>query len=195
MNWFISDTHYGHKNIVKGISEWSDKSGCRDFDDLYTHDSYSINLINMNVQENDTLWHLGDWSFGGKQNIKRFRNYIMCKNVHLITGNHDHHMIRHPQEYEGLDMFQSIQPYKELVIDDLMLVLSHYPMESWNCQERGSIHLHGHVHGNLKHVIPNRWDVGVDALGLINVDALRRLHVPIGISRHTEVNGGNSFGN
>ena len=31
MIWFTSDTHYNHKNLVKGISRWEDKSGCSDF--------------------------------------------------------------------------------------------------------------------------------------------------------------------
>ena len=30
--WFTSDTHYSHKNICRGVSNWD--SGYRDFDSL-----------------------------------------------------------------------------------------------------------------------------------------------------------------
>jgi calcineurin-like phosphoesterase family protein len=42
------------------------------------------------VKENDILYHLGDFSFGGWMNVWRFRSQINCKNIHLILGNHDY---------------------------------------------------------------------------------------------------------
>ena len=26
--FFTADTHYGHKNIVRGVSDWDDKNTC-----------------------------------------------------------------------------------------------------------------------------------------------------------------------
>lgn len=93
MIWFTSDTHYAHKNICKGTSEWkgSDEQ-LRKFDTLEEMNSCILKGINDNVKEDDELYHLGDWSFGGIQNIWEFRKQIECKNIHLIYGNHDQHI-------------------------------------------------------------------------------------------------------
>lgn len=48
--------------------------------------------INKVVGQDDTLWHLGDWSFGGIESIWKFRSRIICKNIHLVYGNHDEHI-------------------------------------------------------------------------------------------------------
>jgi calcineurin-like phosphoesterase family protein len=51
-----------------------------------------VDNINNKVGENDILIHLGDWSFGGFDKIVEFRERIKCKNIHLVLGNHDHHI-------------------------------------------------------------------------------------------------------
>ena len=53
-----------------------------------------INAINSKVGENDELYHLGDWSFNGIENIWNIRKQIKCKTIHLVFGNHDHHIER-----------------------------------------------------------------------------------------------------
>ena len=32
--FIFSDPHFGHKNIVRSVSSWDDKSGCRDFNSI-----------------------------------------------------------------------------------------------------------------------------------------------------------------
>ena len=49
-----------------------------------------VNSINSVVREDDILIHLGDWSFGGIEQIWEFRKRIQCKNIYLFLGNHDH---------------------------------------------------------------------------------------------------------
>jgi len=90
--FFTSDTHFHHKNIVAGTSEWDDKRECRDFDTLEEHNAKLVQNINALVKPNDILYHLGDWSFGGVERIWEFRKQLHCKNIHLILGNHDHHI-------------------------------------------------------------------------------------------------------
>lgn len=51
-----------------------------------------IKSINDTVKEDDTLYHLGDWSFGGYHNIWNFRKRIICKDIRFVFGNHDHHI-------------------------------------------------------------------------------------------------------
>lgn len=138
MIWFISDTHYHHRNIVRGISQWTDKSGCRNFDTQQEHDDFVVDLINQSVHRHDTLYHLGDWSFGGKDKIRELRDRINCERVHIIYGNHDHHI---QAVFGNMDLlFQSRQHYRELAIAGQSVVLCHYPIESWNSMERGAIH-------------------------------------------------------
>lgn len=90
--YFISDPHYGHKNIVREVSEWSDTSRCRDFNDVERMNHTIVDSINSTVRENDILFCLGDWSFGGVENVWKFRKRLVCKNIHLVLGNHDHHI-------------------------------------------------------------------------------------------------------
>ena len=90
--YFCSDPHYHHKNIVKGISNWDDISGCRPFNTIEEHNQTIVNGINNVVDKDDTLYCLGDWSFGGIDKIWEFRKQINCHNIHLILGNHDHHI-------------------------------------------------------------------------------------------------------
>ena len=91
--FFTSDTHYAHKNICVGVSEWDDKTkSCRKFQTLEEMNELIVNNINKYVKENDILYHLGDWSFGGINNIWEFRKRINCKNIYLVPGNHDHHI-------------------------------------------------------------------------------------------------------
>ena len=44
------------------------------------------------------------------------------------------------------------------------IVLCHYPMHEWNGGfGKGTLHLHGHTHGNIGKSFKERaWDVGVD---------------------------------
>ncbi len=73
-----------------------------------------VDNINSIVGENDVLIHLGDWSFGGFDNIAEFRSRIVCKNVHLTYGNHDHHIRRNKDDIQSI--FSSTQDYMYLDI-------------------------------------------------------------------------------
>ena len=50
-----------------------------DFKTLEEHNKALIKAINSTVGENDTLYHMGDWSFGEKKNIYQFRFALKCK--------------------------------------------------------------------------------------------------------------------
>lgn len=89
--WFTSDPHYWHKNIAGSkVSSW--ESGYRNFNDEQEMSRHIVKIWNQTVSEDDILYCLGDWCFGGLQNIWNFRKQLRCKNIHLILGNHDEHI-------------------------------------------------------------------------------------------------------
>ena len=170
--WLTSDTHYGHSNIVRGVTNWRNAEGeipieqVRDFSDIETMNELMVENINNNVDKNDWLIHLGDWSFGGYDKIQEFREKINCNNIVLILGNHDHHIQRDIPKFRK--MFNHIANYEELKISrkndaNNTLVLCHYPIISWNQMHHGSFMLHGHQHlkGERKFGQGKRMDIGL----------------------------------
>lgn len=189
--WFTSDTHYWHKNITYGESVWKNKeTGCRKFNTTQEMSRHIVYQINKYVDKDAILFHLGDWSFGGINNIWNFRKQINCKNIYLVSGNHDHHIIKNAElpnvrrvepysqtledgkpisgEYPDYVLAQSLfknvftNQIVELEIDHYLFLLLHYPMQNWDDRHKQSIHLHGHTHGTLP-LIPYRLDVGLDS--------------------------------
>ena len=175
--WFTSDTHYDHKNICAATTNWVGAENLtHNFSSLERMNDELVFWINQRVGQDDILFHLGDWSFNGFENIRKFRERIICKNVHLILGNHDHHIERNKDNIQSI--FSSVNHYLQLevkreltsgqmkvgVLGHIKFVLMHYPIASWNGMNDGVIHLHGHVHlpNNLRVADGKAMDVGVD---------------------------------
>ena len=166
--WIISDTHFGHKNICRGVTAWRLPDGSvpisqtRDFDSIGEMNEMIVNNINSVVGQDDVLIHLGDWSFGGFENIKIFRDRIVCKDIHLILGNHDEHIEKNRDGVQ--ELFTSVNHYTKLMYKFETLVLMHYPIDSWDGLNKGHIHLHGHCHLPQQKVFGKgrRMDVGID---------------------------------
>ncbi len=166
--WITSDTHYSHKNICRGVTAWRTKEGeipvsqTRDFATIEKMNSSIVNNINEVVGQDDMLIHLGDWSFGGFEQVREFWDRIICKNIHLALGNHDHHIEKNRDGSQGL--FKSVSHYNTLEIGQFKFRLMHYPISSWDGLGKGVMHLHGHCHlpNNLKLSKGQRMDVGMD---------------------------------
>jgi len=166
--WITSDTHYHHKNICRGVTNWRTQDGkipvnsTRDFQTLDEMGDAIVNNINSKVGQDDTLIHLGDVAFGGFDKLEQFLDRLICKNIYLVLGNHDHHI----KNNRGFikDRFMSVQNYMEVNIEDENFVLCHYPLQSWHGLNKGVIHLHGHVHLSAQNKWGNgkRLDVGMD---------------------------------
>lgn len=216
MVYFASDTHYGHKNICRGVSEWVDdgtheQQRTRDFDTLEEMNDAIVDGINSVVGEDDVLYHLGDWSFGGIQNIWELRKRIKCKNIHLILGNHDHHIendkrlpnvrsfyasrelinladsYNHDEVYRDVtarELFKSIDHVKTVTIGKHTFFLSHYAHRVWNRSHHGVIHLYGHSHNTIDNNWGKSMDVGIDA-----VFAFRGKYRPLSVTEILEIMG------
>ena len=156
--WFTSDTHWGHRNITgPSVSRWD--SGYRNFRTTQEMNDTLISNINKYVKEDDILYHLGDWSFGGKDSVLNFRNSLICKNIHLILGNHDEYIENDLEFYR--QHFASIERSYSGYIGKNYFHISHYSHRIWPKSHRGSIHLYGHSHGTLPG-FSKSMDVGVD---------------------------------
>ena len=181
--FFTSDTHYNHKNICRGVSNWRNKEGfvpvaqTRDFEDLDKMNATIVNNINSVVGQNDILIHLGDWSFGGFDSIKEFRDRIVCQNIYLAYGNHDHHIQNNRQDIQSIftktfqyEVLQVKYPSKGKIIGNKYeFVIDHYPIASWHDMNNGRFHLFGHVHlpSNKKLMGGRSMDIGMDGNDLM----------------------------
>jgi calcineurin-like phosphoesterase family protein len=154
MNFFTSDTHYGHANIIKYSS--------RPFSSVEEMNDALVKKINDKVGVDDCLWHLGDFAMGGSQNVKEFRDRINCRNINLILGNHDNIKV----VTQG-NLFNNIYDFHETKVEGRRIVLCHYALKVWNKSHHGSYHLYGHSHGTLPDD-PNSlsFDIGVDCHNL-----------------------------
>ena len=166
--WITSDTHYGHKNICRGVTSWRLPDGSipinktRDFDTIEEMNEAIVDGINSVVGQDDILIHLGDFSFGGFENIQKFRDRIICKEIHLILGNHDTHIENNKGDVQ--ELFTSVNHYTRLLYKNKTFVLFHFPISSWDSLNKGHIHLHGHVHlpTNLRFGKGKKMDIGMD---------------------------------
>ena len=175
--WVCSDPHYNHKNICRGETNWRTFDGevpveqTRDFQTVEKMNEAIVNGINWNVGQDDILICLGDWSFGGFESIKQFRDRIVCQNVHLVLGNHDHHIERNRENIKSI--FSSVCEYLRIVVMEPIkkdqtkrheFVCMHYPIQSWDGLNKGIPHLHGHVHlpNERKFGRGRKMDVGFD---------------------------------
>jgi len=123
-----------------------------------------VKNINKVVGQNDTLWFLGDWCFGGKNNYyqiaREFRDRITCRTINLIFGNHDQRNIR--------DLFNESYDLFEINVNGQKIVMCHYAMLTWNKSNRSTYSLYGHSHANLEQwaesIMPGRlsMDIGID---------------------------------
>ena len=153
--WFTADTHYMHKNIVRGESDWEDLSGCRPFETKEEMNAEIVDGINKYVKKDDILFFLGDWSFGGFDNIEEFRKQLDVDTIHFILGNHDHHVLNDKNGIRSL--FTSVENYRFIDIDGQGMALCHYPIISWERAYRHAWMIHGHTHNMLPHKDTIQW--------------------------------------
>lgn len=135
--WITSDSHYSHRNIVKGVSNWSNKDSCRDFETVEQMNDVIVSNYNV-VPADDLIIHHGDFSFGGIEQMYEFASRIKCKNIILVRGNHDNKI--------DSKLFLQVFSYFEFVVNSKLFCSFHYPIKDWNEKNRGSIHIFGHSH-------------------------------------------------
>lgn len=175
--FFTSDTHFFHKNILKGMTSW----GTRPFSTPEEHNDYLIEQWNKTIPEDGVVFHLGDFCFAGIQQWENIRKRLNGK-IHLVLGNHDLHNISTNSE-RAQALFEDITFQKIIYIDEQLIYLNHFPFLCMSGVYSNYVHNHvhnrkptwqlfGHVHSGpesksidvarLIHLFPTQYDVGVD---------------------------------
>lgn len=155
--YLTSDLHFMHKRI---------KEFAPNFRPWETMEEMTEALIAAWNEKAKTLgtkmYHLGDFCFGTPEETDLIASRLNGE-ITFIVGNHDYSKHR-----EVLEKYGEVKYYEEVKYKKKFFVLCHYPIASWNKQGRGSIHLHGHSHGNFPdHLFGKMMDVGWDAVGKI----------------------------
>lgn len=147
--WFCSDHHFGHENIITFC-----KRPFRTVDEM---NSKMVEIHNLRVKPEDTVYFLGDVAFCDP---RRFVSQ-MNGHKHLIIGNHDHKRMKDLKRCSWGWM-------KDVHLletgDSPYIWLSHYAHRSWPNSFHGAWHLYGHSHGLIPDT-PTSMDVGVDCHG------------------------------
>lgn len=136
--WVISDTHYGHVNIVK-FEPMRQAWGL-------TWDTMTETMIQAwerTVGANDTVYHIGDFAMGLPENMPKYRARLPGRII-LIRGNHD--------KRPNLWLTDKDQMHTVLELDHPTLghlVMRHDPHD-YTAEEaaRADLLIHGHLHSN-----------------------------------------------
>lgn len=161
-SFFLSDTHYGHSNIVKYSKRpfASDREIAEDVIDKETIDAHDECLIanwNAMVKQGDDVYFLGDFAFKNVEKAASIRRRLNGT-IFFIEGNHDQ------AAFKIRDRFAWYDSVKKVRVNDKEFFLSHYAHRVWLKSHHGCIHLYGHSHNSLPDD-PNAlsMDVGIDA--------------------------------
>ena len=135
MNYYISDTHFGHANIIHFDG--------RPFKDTLEMEQTLIKNWNEKVTKEDVVYILGDfcWSKEKSEWLKILDQLNGSK--YLIRGNHD---LKNPPAAVK-NKFCQITDYKEITDNGKRIIMSHYPILFYRSSyNEGVWHFCGHTH-------------------------------------------------
>ena len=151
---FWSDTHFNHKCEHWDIPLWK----ARGFDSVEEHNERLIQRWNQKSNSETIFFHLGDFIFGlnSIQHFKEIIQKVSFKRLYIMPGNHCSGWKQVFEEQRGnvwnVDRDKKVifvPNYLEAIVNGQPIVMSHYPILSFNGQSKRSVCLYGHVHGNL----------------------------------------------
>lgn len=161
--WIISDTHFGHENIIRYCN--------RPFANAKEADEKMIENWNSVVKHEDIVYHLGDVYFGqnGVGALPQLKG-----RKRLILGNHDDGKDQLLHKY-----FQKIMVWR--MFPEFGLLLTHVPVHESSLERHerpdlvyNLVNVHGHIH-EKEAPSPLHRNVSVEQINYtpINIDELR----------------------
>lgn len=156
MDYFISDLHLGHVNIISYCN--------RPFDSLEQMHREIIYKWNQKVSKKDVVWILGDFALADIKSITEWQERLNG-NKRLILGNHDRHSIK--QYYEA--GFKRVYDMPILYKDTI--ALSHYPLNV-SFMSNWFQNIHGHIHDRAAAptVTHHSFNVCADVMGFVPLE-------------------------
>ncbi len=131
--WFISDTHFGHKNILK-----FDPAQARCWKDIEARDKAMVEMWNATVKPEDEVFHLGDVTLGrGSGWLGPLLKGLNGKKF-LLLGNHDKFPVSWYMEH--FTILRQPFPWRN------HFALTHAPIHPMCLSGRFKWNIHGHIH-------------------------------------------------
>lgn len=134
--WFISDTHFCHKNIIAYEN--------RPFTDIEQMNSEMIRRWNEVVAPDDVVYHLGDVALGPAERFYPIVSALNGRKI-LIRGNHD----GHSKDWYLERGFAEVYPSLTLYAKGKRILLTHTPAPVPGFDY--DLHFFGHVHDKAHH--------------------------------------------
>jgi calcineurin-like phosphoesterase family protein len=137
MNYFISDTHFGHSSVMK-------HGRAQRFSDVHEMNNVITSNWNDSVTDDDVVYIIGDFWYKGSVPATVFLSKLNGKKV-MLRGNHDHFWIKN--EPEAMIYLESVERYYYLFEEGSSYTMFHYPLLDWRGGKSGSNYMiHGHLH-------------------------------------------------
>ncbi len=130
--FFIADTHFGHKNIIEYEN--------RPFNNTEEMDNAIIENWNKTVKKMDRIFILGDFALSNKKRIIELIKLLNGYKI-FILGNHDKCYSYAWWNTAGFDMVCAYP-----IIIDEWFILSHEPL--YTNTNMPYVNIFGHVHRN-----------------------------------------------
>ncbi len=168
---FISDLHVNQKCINWNVPLYK----MRGFDSIEDHKRGIIDSWNQECNFNSVVFNLGDMMFDDPKGEEFYKliDQLNFKELYLMFGNHwsgtKYHYLQQLKKY-NLDSKLEVYPlewkfnsiktiyfipnYIEIYINSHPVVLSHYPVWSFNGQKDGCFMISGHQHSNDPYTAP-----------------------------------------
>ena len=134
MNFYISDLHFGHKNVISLCG--------RPFSSVEEMDEYLIKEWNKVVHRNDQVYILGDMIFRATEAPEHYLERLRGEK-HLIIGNHDKSWMG---KVDLSKYFKSVQWMTVVNTGKGKAMLCHFPLMDFE----GRYMIHGHIHGKAE---------------------------------------------
>jgi calcineurin-like phosphoesterase family protein len=173
MDFIISDPHFNHGKIINYEQ--------RPFDNAKHMNETIVTNWNNEVTDRDRVFVLGDVMFSrNSSEILEMLNKLNGKII-IILGNHDKPLTDLAKHGKVVFNQGKIRIIRERILDTKVcitegmpyekVVMSHYPIFSWNGKYHGRKHFYGHVHTGdewkdfMKLNFKNAYNVSVELLG------------------------------